>query len=151
MLGRALSDPGAETESPTTALPRSATTGVALLALAVFALEWGTSWLGTGGFFIDELYYLACAERPGLGYVDHPPLAPFVLALSRPLLGDSLPALRFLPALCGAGTVFVAVRLAGRLGGGAFARVLTAVCMRSVMPAATQGATSTRLVSSSCS
>jgi hypothetical protein len=27
------------------------------------------------GFFVDELYYLACAAHPDLGYVDHPPLS----------------------------------------------------------------------------
>ena len=26
------------------------------------------------GYFVDELYYLACSRHLGWGYVDHPPL-----------------------------------------------------------------------------
>ena len=98
-----------------------------LLASVSFALLWATSFHPEYGYFIDELYYLACAERPALGYVDHPPLAPFVLALSRSVLGDSLPALRLPAVLCAGATVFVAVRIAARMGGGRFAQVFTAI------------------------
>lgn len=94
-----------------------------------FALEWATSFHPDYGTFIDELYYIACAEHLAFGYVDHPPLAPALLALNRALLGDSLPALRLLPALCGAGTAVVAMRTAWRLGGGAFAQALTGCCV----------------------
>ena len=41
------------------------------------------------GYFLDELYYVACAKRLDFGYVDHPPLAPAVLALNRALLGGA--------------------------------------------------------------
>ena len=37
--------------------------------------------------------------RPALGYVDHPPLAPLVLAAVQHLFGGSLLALRLVPAL----------------------------------------------------
>jgi len=33
------------------------------------------------GLFRDELYYLACANRIQLGYVDHPPLSIYLLAV----------------------------------------------------------------------
>ncbi len=42
-------------------------------------------------------------------------------------MGDSLPALRLAPALCGAATVVLAAALARRLGARTFAQVLTAV------------------------
>ncbi len=80
------------------------------------------------GYFRDELYYLACAERLDWGYVDHPPFSVALLALNRALLGDSLPALRFLPALAGAAIVFVTGLLARDLGGGRFAQALACLC-----------------------
>jgi hypothetical protein len=85
------------------------------------------------GYFVDELGYLACAKRLAFGYVDHPPLAPMVLAINRSLLGDSLPAMRLLPALCGAGTVLSAAWMAQRLGAARFAQLLAALCV-SVAP-----------------
>src|SRR5215468_4973734 len=50
-------------------------------------------------FFCDEFNYLACARHLGWGYVDQPPLIPWLTRLSLVTLGDSLRALRFLPAL----------------------------------------------------
>ena len=80
------------------------------------------------GYFRDELYYLACAARLDWGYVDHPPLSVALLALNRVLLGDSLPALRFLPAVAGAAVVFVTGLIARDLGGGRFAQALACLC-----------------------
>ena len=51
------------------------------------------------GYFRDELYYAACGERLAWGYVDHAPLVAFASAFTRALFGDSLFALRLLPAL----------------------------------------------------
>lgn len=79
------------------------------------------------GYFRDELYYLANGEHLGLGYVDHPPLVGWLAAVVRGLLGTSLPALRFLPALAAAATVGLAGLLARELGGGRSAQVLAAV------------------------
>jgi 4-amino-4-deoxy-L-arabinose transferase-like glycosyltransferase len=76
------------------------------------------------GFYSDELYYLACTKRLALGYVDQPPLFVFVLRLHRELFGDSLVALRLLPAAAGALTVFLTGWMARRMGGGLFAQVL---------------------------
>ena len=59
------------------------------------------------------------------GYVDHPPLSIMVLALWTAIAGDSLVALRLLPGLAGALTVFLAVGICRRMGGGAFAQVVT--------------------------
>jgi hypothetical protein len=56
------------------------------LALAFAALELGSGLIGPYGLFQDEPYYWACAKRPGLGYVDHPPLAQWILGLSTLLL-----------------------------------------------------------------
>jgi hypothetical protein len=79
------------------------------------------------GYFRDELYYLASTEHLSWGYVDHPPLSIAVLALVRALLGDSLVALRLVPLLAGAATVFLTGVIARRLGGGAFAQGVAAL------------------------
>ena len=47
------------------------------------------------GYFVDELYYLACARHLAWGYVDQPPLIAVIARIARALLGDSLSAIRF--------------------------------------------------------
>jgi hypothetical protein len=79
------------------------------------------------GFYSDELYYLACADRLAFGYVDHPPFFVLLLRLHRELFGDSLFALRALPAATGALTVFLTGWMARRMGGALFAQVLAAL------------------------
>jgi len=84
------------------------------------------------GYFRDELYYIACSKHLAWGYVDHPPLSIALLALARATLGDSLWAIRLLPALAGAGTVFLVGLLVRELGGGRFAQALA--CLAAVIP-----------------
>src|SRR4029077_17558206 len=62
---------------------------------------------GRYGYFRDELYYIACARHLASGYVDQPPLSILLLRLSQILLGDSLFAIRLLPALAGWATVAI--------------------------------------------
>ena len=69
---------------------------------AALALQILPDLLGGYGYFIDELYYIACARRLDLGYVDHPPLAPFLLRIHSTLFGESIASIRLLPALAGA-------------------------------------------------
>ena len=98
---------------------------LAFLALAMVAVELAVS--GQYGYFRDELYYLASTDHLALGYVDHPPLSIVLLALSRALFGQSLLALRLLPALAGGATVFLGGRIAREFGGGRFAQAVTAL------------------------
>ena len=84
---------------------------------------------GRYGYWIDELYFIACGEHLDWGYVDQPPLIAVVAKVSRWLLGDSLFAIRFFPALAGAGLVFVTGQLASVLGGRRFAQALAAVAV----------------------
>src|SRR5262245_36357579 len=81
------------------------------------------------GIFRDELYYLACADHLDWGYVDHPPLSILLLWIQRALLGESVFAIRVLPALVGVALVFLAARLARELGGGRFAEGLAALAV----------------------
>ena len=100
---------------------------VMMIALVRLGLHLWTNTFGGYGYFRDELYYLACADHLDLGYVDHPPLSIFVLAVVRGILGESLFVLRLVPALAGSATVIVTGRIAAVVGGGRTAQVLAAV------------------------
>lgn len=76
------------------------------------------------GYFRDELYYLACSHRLALGYVDHPPLSVWLLALVRTLIGDSLFAIRLVPALALSGTVVMTGLMVRQMKGGNWAIIL---------------------------
>lgn len=98
---------------------------MAYVALADLALHVALS--GRYGYWIDELYFIACGEHLAWGYVDHPPLIAAVARVSRLLLGDSLYAIRLASALSGALLVLIAGRVARELGGGRFAQIVAAL------------------------
>ena len=79
------------------------------------------------GYFVDELYYMACGRHLAWGYVDQPPLIAFFAWAVHHVLGDSLPALRLLPALAGAGQILLTGLVARELGGGRFAQGFAAL------------------------
>jgi len=79
------------------------------------------------GYFRDEFNYIACGDHLGWGYVDQPPLIPFLIHLSRAVLGDSLRAIRFIPALASSLLVVQGAVLARELGGRRYAVLLTAI------------------------
>jgi hypothetical protein len=79
------------------------------------------------GYFVDELYYLACSRHLEWGYVDQPPLIALITWLTRLLLGDSLPAIRFFPAVAGCAEVALTALIARELGGKRFAQALAAL------------------------
>jgi 4-amino-4-deoxy-L-arabinose transferase-like glycosyltransferase len=81
------------------------------------------------GHFVDELYYLACAQHLAWGYVDQPPLIALVAFVVRNVLGTSLPAIRLLPSLAGAGLVVLSGAIARELGGKRFAQGTAALCI----------------------
>ena len=79
---------------------------------------------GRYGYFRDELYYVACGQHLAFGYVDQPPLSILLLHLSQVLFGNSLFAIRLLPALAGAATVVITGLIARELGGRGWAIAL---------------------------
>lgn len=81
------------------------------------------------GYFRDELYYIACSNRPAAGYVDQPPLSIFILILSRNLFGDSLFALRSIPAVLSGLTVFITCLMVKETGGKTFATILASLAV----------------------
>jgi Dolichyl-phosphate-mannose-protein mannosyltransferase len=79
------------------------------------------------GYFRDEFDYMSCGDHLAWGYVDQPPLIPFLTHISRALLGDSLRAIRFIPALASSLLVVQTAVLAREFGGRRFALLLSAV------------------------
>src|SRR5438477_1220640 len=79
------------------------------------------------GYFRDELYYAACGEHLAWGYVDHAPLVAFASWISRSLFGNSLFALRLLPALSAAPKVLLGGWMAREVGGAKFAQFFAAL------------------------
>lgn len=105
---------------------------LSFLSLGIFLYLMFTAVLPGYGYFIDELYYIACSKRLAFGYVDHPPLSILALALNRKLFGDSVPAIRLLPALATAANVFMTGVIARRLGGNRAAVVIAALAVISM-------------------
>jgi hypothetical protein len=99
------------------------------LAAAFAGLQIATGWIEPYELFHDELYYWVGAKRLGLGYVDHPPLASWLLAGATGLLGDGRLAFVLLPALCCAATVLLTGRMARRMGAARFGEILAALCV----------------------
>ena len=42
------------------------------------------------GYHHDELYFLACGQHADFGYVDHPPMVPWLAKAAHELFGQSL-------------------------------------------------------------
>jgi 4-amino-4-deoxy-L-arabinose transferase-like glycosyltransferase len=120
--------------------PSGAANGQANLALAglaavYFLLTWLPGvWIGESGYFIDELYYIACSKRLAFGYVDHPPLSILLLRLIQGIGGSSLAVLRLLPAAAGAATVLLTGVLARRLGASVVGQVIAALAVMVSVP-----------------
>ena len=86
-------------------------------------------WNGRYGYFRDELYYAACGQHLAWGYVDQAPLIAVIARLSRALLGDSLRALRFFPALSSGAKMLLTGWIVRELGGRRYAQILAGTAM----------------------
>ncbi|MDQ3799869.1 MAG: glycosyltransferase family 39 protein [Acidobacteriota bacterium] len=84
---------------------------------------------GNYGYFRDELYFMACGEHLAWGYPDHAPMVALMAKASREILGDSLFAIRFFPAVAGAVKVFLTALLVKEFGGNRFAAFLACLCV----------------------
>lgn len=116
-----------------TAEPGRFTPLLLLLALAFAALQLVSAWVEPYSLFHDEPYYWVGAKRLGFGYVDHPPLAPWLLAAVTALLGDGRLAFALVPALCLLATVLLTGAMAQRFGAKGFGQALAGLCV-GVMP-----------------
>jgi hypothetical protein len=100
---------------------------VLLLALGMFVLH--LVFNNRYGYFRDEFDYMSCGEHPAWGYVDHPPMIPFLVALCRSLFGDSLRSIRLVPALSSSALVLLTAWVARLFGGRGYACFLAALCV----------------------
>jgi 4-amino-4-deoxy-L-arabinose transferase-like glycosyltransferase len=105
-------------------------TGMAVVwAIALAKLLFHIYFNNRYGYFRDEFDYMSCGDHLQWGYVDQPPLIPFLTHISRAVLGDSLRAIRFLPALASSLLVVQSAVVARQLGGRRYALLLTALCV----------------------
>jgi|SRR5579872_1790870 len=106
------------------------TSGMAIVwAIALAKLAFHIYFNNRYGYFRDEFDYMSCGDHLQWGYVDQPPLIPFLTHFSRLLLGDSLRAIRFIPAMATSLLVVQAAATARQLGGRRYAQILTAICV----------------------
>jgi hypothetical protein len=109
-----------------------AASGLGLIGLAAatkLLVHLATTGLFGYGYFVDELYFLACSRHLAWGFVDMPPLFPAIVALQRSALGESLLAVRLLPAVAGAALVVMTGLMARDLGGRRFAQGIAALAV----------------------
>jgi hypothetical protein len=79
------------------------------------------------GYFRDELYVLAMSQHPTFGYVDVPPLVPWITLIPRFLTGNASWAIHVISALLCAGTIILTGLMARLLGGKGWAQGLAAL------------------------
>ena len=100
---------------------------ILVCAIAIAKLLFHIYFNNRYGYFRDEFDYIACGNHLAWGYVDQPPLIPFLARASIALLGDSLRAIRFIPALASSLLVVQTALIAREFGGKRFALLLSAI------------------------
>jgi 4-amino-4-deoxy-L-arabinose transferase-like glycosyltransferase len=100
-----------------------------VLAIAAAKLIFHCYFNNRYGYFRDEFDYMACGDQLAWGYVDQPPLIPFLIHVCRAVLGDSLRSVRFIPALASSLLVVQTAVMAREFGGRRFALLLSAVAV----------------------
>jgi 4-amino-4-deoxy-L-arabinose transferase-like glycosyltransferase len=100
-----------------------------LASFALLKIAMHLPFLTRYGYHHDELYFIACGNHLDLGYVDHPPLVPWIARLATELFGHSLFGLRIFALLSGAAAVYLTGHLVRRLGGDRFAQGLACLAM----------------------
>jgi 4-amino-4-deoxy-L-arabinose transferase-like glycosyltransferase len=123
------------TTAPTLSAPRRDqqsffVTGMGVIwAIALAKLLFHVYFNNRYGYFRDEFDYMSCGDHLAWGYVDQPPLIPFLIHICRAVLGDSLRSIRFIPALASSLLVVQTAMIARELGGKFYSQLLSAVCV----------------------
>jgi hypothetical protein len=105
------------------------TTGMAVIwAIALANLLFHIYFNNRYGYFRDEFDYMSCGDHLAWGYVDQPPLIPFLIHICRVVLGDSLRSIRFIRALASSLLIVQTAAIARELGGRRYALLLSAIC-----------------------
>ncbi|HYW31262.1 MAG TPA: glycosyltransferase family 39 protein [Gemmatimonas sp.] len=111
--------------APRTSFPAVGLVGFALVLLVHVAVNA----LGPYGLHRDELLYLAMGEHLRLWAMDFPPFIAIAARLTRALFGDSVTAIRVLPALAHGALVLVAAALAREFGSRVWGQAITALAV----------------------
>ena len=114
---------------PTSEPPPFAAGQAALLAGLKLALHLVVNATSPYGFHRDEFLYLAMGRHLRFWRMDFPPAIAMVSEATRAFLGDSLIAIRLLPALAGTAVLVLAALIARELGGGRGAQGLAALAV----------------------
>src|SRR5260370_622541 len=92
------------------------TNGMAVIwAIAVANLLFHIYFNNRYGYFRDEFDYMSCGDHRAWGYVDQPPLIPFLIHICRAVLGGSLRSILFIPARANQGQYRGSFRLMARM------------------------------------
>jgi len=119
--------PAAQHRAPAPAARRGGTPwlGIAIIAVAAFVAEMAVS--ARYGYVRDELYFLSAGQHLAFGYVDQPPLTPLLARLATVAGGNTLVALRVVPALALAALVVATAAMSRMLGAGRTGQLLAAL------------------------
>jgi hypothetical protein len=101
----------------------------ALLASGIALLVIQLPVLGRYGIQRDEMYFVECGKHLAAGYVDHPPLVPWIARAACELGGCGVLSLRLPSLLARLLTVTLTVLLAKRLGGRGLAQLLAGLAV----------------------
>src|SRR5262249_41259110 len=100
---------------------------ITILSVSAVLLHLLVITVGGYGYFRDELYYIACSKHLAAGYVDQPPLSIFLLAATRLLIGESLFAIRLVPAFLSGLSVLLVCLIVRKMNGGRMAMLLASL------------------------
>src|SRR5215467_1861585 len=116
--------------APNRIQPSFLTTGRTIVwAIALATLVFHIFFNNRYGYFRDEFDYMSCGDHLAWGYVDQPPIIPFLIHICRSLLGDSLRSIRFIPALASSLLIVQTAAITRKLGGRGYALLLSAICV----------------------
>src|SRR5678816_1167847 len=81
------------------------------------------------GYFRDEFDYIICGNHLAWGYVDQPPMVPFLTRICLAVFGDSLRSVRLIPAIAASVMLVQTAAIARELGGKACALVFSSLAV----------------------